>query len=309
MSSDSFTYVKSTAFPNGFCTENCVSEINAAGSGISVQLDRIDTNSTQVTIVFKAVLPADQKEALDGSTADAPNDPPTGTSILGEHDPVPPPSEPLLREDGCSYSIPKPSSYGTQMCDRDFRVNTSIFSEAGSLEDLKVNTATNVEEPWNELSLNGCYKDDGAGGMELCTDQADADVNCILSVWDYCAHLPGTSTPIKYEIRDGVLYVDPALAVDWAAMTAEEKFGHRAYSVIAPGIPGASGGSIAVFDSYLGISPNRTVEALSPQAQVLDPAGPGGTAGILLRLYLFHPAGSKLSHVFRLVTYRNPGTF
>jgi hypothetical protein len=194
------------------------------------------------------------------------------------------------------------------MCDRDFRVNTSIFDSAASFEDKKVDTTTNKEEDWGELSLQGVYKDDG-GSMVACVDQPDADANCILSVWDYCAKQPGTSTVIKYEMRDGLLYVDPGLAADWNNMTEAEKFGHRSYAVVAPGIPGASGGSIAVFDSYMGVAPNRTVEALSPQAMVLDPAGAGGVAGCLLRLYLYHPAGTKLSHVLRLVTYRAPGTF
>ena len=216
--------------------------------------------------------------------------------------------KPLLRADGVAYSVPKPSSFGMEMCDRDFRINTSIYAGADAFEDLKVNPTTNKEEDWGEMSLHGVFKD-SAGTMVACTDQTDADANCILSVWDYCAKQPGTSTVIKYEMRDGLLYVDPGLAVNWDAMTDEEKFGHRAYAVMAPQIPGASGGSIAVFDSYLGIAPNRTVEALSPQAMVLDPAGPGGNAGVLLRLYIFHPAGTKLSHVLRLVTYRAPGTF
>lgn len=211
----------------------------------------------------------------------------------------------LLRADGVAYSVPKPSSFGMEMCDRDFRINTSIFTGANSFEDLKVNPATKQEEPWGEMTLNGVYKADGTA----CADQAEADTDCVLSVWDYCARLPSNQALITYEMRDGLLYVDPGLAANWDAMTETEKFGHRAYAVIAPAVPGASGGSIAVFDSYLGIAPNRTVEALSPQATVLDPAGPAGAAGVCLRLYIFHPAGSKLSHVLRLVTYRAPGTF
>jgi hypothetical protein len=307
MASDSFTYVKSTAFPNGFCTENCVSEINASGSGISVQLDRIDTNSTQVTIVFKAVLPADQKEALDGSTADAPNDPPSGASVLGQHNPVPPPVEPLLREDGIIYSVPKPSLYGDEMCDRDFRVNTSVVSSADAFEDLKMNPATNLEEPWNELSLVGVYKDDN-GSMVECADQADADANATLTVFSYCAKLPGTSNLIQYEIRDGMVYVDPGIFVDPDNPTLTERFGHRAYAVIAPQIPGNQGGSVAVFDGYMG-NPGLKIKALSPQAEVVTPDGPGGAAAAEVRLYLVYPPGTKLSHTFRLVTYRAPGTF
>lgn len=218
--------------------------------------------------------------------------------------------KPLVREDGVIYAVPKPSSFGYVMCDRDFRVSTSIFNAADSFEDLKINPVTLVEDDWGEMSFNGVYKSDGGGGYIPCTDQADADSNCVLSIWDYCAKLPADGSLIKYEMRDGLLYVDPGLpTVSWDALTEEDKWGHRAYAMIAPGIPGDLGGSIAVFDSYLGMSPNRTVAALSPQATVLDPSGPAGAAGCLLRLYVFHPAGSKLSHVLRLVTYRAPGTF
>ena len=217
-----------------------------------------------------------------------------------------PNDSPKLRADGVLYAVSKPSSFGMEMCDRDFRVNTSIFAGADSFEDKKVDTTTNKEADWGELELQGVYKD-VSGTMTLCTDQTDADTNCILSVWDYCAKASGTQ--IDYEVRDGLLYVDPGLATDWTSLTDEEKWGHRAYAVIAPAIPGGSGGSIAVFDSYLGMAPDRKVEALSPQAMVLTPSGPAGGAGACLRLYLFHPAGSKLSHVLRLVTYRAPGTF
>jgi hypothetical protein len=260
----------------------------------------------QFFVTFKDQLPSAQKDALDGSTDQAPLDPPDSASILGQHAGGDPLTTPLLRDDGVLYATPKPSSFGMEMCDRDFRVNTCILDPAAdSFEDLKVNPSTRIEEDWNEMSLNGVYKADGSA----CSDQADADANGVLSVWDYCAKQPGTSNVITYELRDGLLYVDPGLATDWSNMTEQEKFGHRAYAVIAPDIPGSSGGSIAVFDSYLGIAPNRTVEALSPQATILDPTGPGGSAGALLRLYIFHPAGKKLSHVLRLVSYRAPGTF
>ncbi len=285
--------------------------IEATGSGISIQLESdptitvVDSVPT-LQLVFKSQLPGDpagEKAVLD--------------AIVAAHDgveitvieQVEIANSPVKREDGVVYSVPKPSSFGLVMCDRDFRINTSIFDSDDSLEDLKINPSTNKEENWNELSLHGVFKDDGGGNMVACTDQADANANCIASAWDYCAKLPVDQSLINYELRDGLLYVDPGLAADWDAMTEEEKFGHRSYAMIAPEIPGAVGGSVAVFDSYLGISPNRTVSALSPQATVLNPSGPGGGAAALLRLTIFHPPGSKLSHVFRLVTYRAPGTF
>lgn len=214
---------------------------------------------------------------------------PTSNGLIG----------PRLREDGIPYSIPKPSSYSLVMCDRDFRVNTCIMDPTAAMQDLKMNTQTNKEENWNELSLVGVYKD-VAGTMTLCADQADADVNGVLSVWDY--HAKSGGQPILYEMRDGMLYVDPTLPPG-------QEFDHRAYAVVAPTIPGAYGGSIAVFDAYLGANPDNEIAALSPQATVLDPTGPYSTAVSTLRLYIVHPAGSKLSHVLRLVTYRAPGTF
>ena len=213
------------------------------------------------------------------------------------------------REDGVVYSVPKPSSYGAVMCDRDFRINTGIFDPAASLEDLKVNPTTNLEVPWDELELHGIFKLVG-GVMVACDDQPDADANATLSVWNYSAKLPSDGSLILYEIRDGILYPDPSIFADPNAPTAAERFGHRAYSVIAPDVPGPYGGSIAVFDGYLGGNARGfVVEALSPQATILDPAGPAGAAGVVLRLYLYYPAATKHSHVLRLVTYRNPGTF
>jgi hypothetical protein len=291
-------------------------ELSAGDSGITVQVKDVTTSGDQLNVTFKDVLPSDQKNLLDGDTAQAHNDPPTAGSLLGQHDGTPVvDTQPvsvqnnLVREDGVQYFVPKPGGYGMKMCDRDFRVNTSIYAPADSFEDLWINPTSLLEAPWGEMAQQGVYKDDG-GSMVACTDQTDCDANCVLSVFDYCARLPADQSLVKYEIRDGILYVDPNLFVDVNAPTPTERFGTRAYAVIAPAIPGPSGGSIAVFDGYLGSDTKRlTVEALSPQAEVLDPAGPAGAAGVCLRLYIYHPAGQKLSHVLRLVTYRAPGTF
>ena len=49
------------------------------------------------------------------------------------------------------------------------------------------------------------------------------------------------------------------------------------------------------------------IDAKSPHAKVLNPAlGPSTSC---ISIYIFHPAGSKLSHILRLVTYRPLGTF
>jgi len=282
-------------------------EIESALSGISVQVKGIDTTPTTFTVTMKDVLPAGEKTALDGGGTQAANDPPSSGSLIGDHDGTAPVERKAkLREDDVAYSVPKAASFGYEMCDRDFRVNTGKFAAAESFEDVKINPATLLEESWGELDQIGVYKD-VAGTMTLCTDQADVDANGILSVWEYCAKVSGT--PIRWEIRDGAIYVDPAIHAIPDAPTENERFGHRVYSVFAPAIPGNLGGSIAVFDGYMGSSKGLKVVALSPQASVLDPAGAGGVAGAALRLYLYYPVGTKLSHVMRLVTYRAPGTF
>jgi hypothetical protein len=177
---------------------------------------------------------------------------------------------------------------------------TSLAGGANpSCEDLKINTTTLKEENWGELTLVGVYKDD-SGSIVLCADQADATANAILSIWEYTAINPYTYNLLTYELRDGYLIVDPTLPTD-------ERWDHRAYAIGAYLIPGDQGGSLRLFDGYLGPAPNGIIDATSPQTFVLDPnLGPSTSA---IRLFLYYPAGSALKHVLRLVTYRPPGTF
>lgn len=294
-------------------------QVSVSANG-SVSQGGVVSGPGTLDVTFADVLALAQQTILDGGLVlGVPNDPPTAESLLGQHSPqeklqtvpVAEQNAPLRRpEDGAIYAVPKPSLLNSVMNDRDFRVNTSTFDGPSSFEDLKVNPATNKEEPWGEMSLHGVFKDDGGGNMVACTDQADADANCILSAWDYSAKLPVDQSLVTYELRDGILYVDPGLFANPAAPTEQERFGSRAYAVLVPDVPGDQGGSIAVFDGYLGSNTkSMTVEAMSPQASVLDPNGPAGAAGVVLRLFIFHPPGQKLSHVMRLVMYRQPGTF
>lgn len=307
-----YTYSLSLDAPDGEINSDKL-EAAIRASSIATALESINTGDGLFSISFRDVLSTTDRTTLDGdngsggtkgepsnvhpakglieSTDNTPNAPTTQSVDVV--------NQPRTRDDGVIYAVPKPSSFGFVMCDRDIKVNTCVMDPKDAFQDLKMNTQTNKEENWDEMALVGVYKD-VAGVMTMCDDQADADTNGVLSVWDFVSMSGGI--PIVYEIRDGLLYVDPALPTD-------EIWDHRAYAVIAPEIPAAMGGSIMVFDAYLGANPDNLVEALSPQATILDPTGPGGEAAAVLRLYVVHPAGSKLSHVLRLVTYRAPGTF
>jgi hypothetical protein len=211
-------------------------------------------------------------------------------------------NQPLAREDGAIYAVPKEASFGWQMCDRDFKVTTGVFDGPSSFEDLQVNPTTLKQEDWNELTHVGVYKD-VAGTMTLCTDQTDATNNGTLSIWSYSAKNPNDSNNlIAYEMRDGGLRIDPLLP-------ANERWDHVAYAVGAPGIPGALGGSVRFFDGYMvpALDGDGVIHAKSAQATMMDPTA--SPAASELRLYIFHPAGAQFSHVFRLVMFRAPGTF
>lgn len=305
--SDQTYFYPLTDFPNDhFDGASLAAEISAPDSGITVQLVSTPSGTLiggvpNCAITFKEAV--NSLPALDAIVA-AHQGNPVVTS-----DPVEVTNQLARPEDGIVYVVPKPSLFGSMMCDRDFRLNTGQFAAADAFEDLYVNPATNKQESWGEMQYVGCFKDDG-GAMVPCVDQPDADANAILSIWDYCAFAPGTTDQIRYELRDGILYVDPNLFADPAAPTLVERFGHVVYAVVAPQIPGSMGGSVRFFDSYLGSdSKSLKVEAISPQAHILDPEGPAGGAGACLRCYMYYPAGTKLSHTMRLVTYRAPGTF
>jgi len=169
-----------------------------------------------------------------------------------------------------------------------------------SLSDVKIDPLTCVKSQWKELTQVGCYKDGGGGTYTLCTSQTDANTNAVLSVWRYCAHSRVTGLPTSIEVRDGHLIVDSAIS---------DNLAHQAFAIGAPQIPASLGGSIVQFDAYLKYYAGLELGATSPSAKSLDPAGPGGPAGAELRVYIFYPAGEKLNHILRLVTYRPAGTF
>jgi hypothetical protein len=206
-------------------------------------------------------------------------------------------ADPKLSANDVLLTVLQPQSPTYEMCDRDVRVETVT----GAFEDLKINPGTLLEENWNEVSLVGKRKLVG-GNMVECDDQADADLNCILTVWEYKAKKQSDSSEIAYEIRGGNLAPDPGLP-------AVERFDHRAYVVAAPDIPTAFGGAVKLFDGYLGAW-GSDLESISPSARKLDPAL--GAGANILRFYFRHPQGvvaGKRSHLLRLITYRPQGSF
>ena len=175
------------------------------------------------------------------------------------------------------------------------------MTQAAAVEDLRINVSTLKEEDWAgpELSLVNVYKLD-AGNMVACTDQADADVNGILSIWDYKAYDQADGTTlIEYNLRNGALVADPVIP-------AGERFAHRAYVVVAPDL--GQPNYVRIFDGYLCGRPNEgELSTESPVAKVLNPALAAGASNV--RIYVYHPAGQSNAHVLWLMTYRPTGTF
>lgn len=202
--------------------------------------------------------------------------------------------------DGVRFSRPQPQSLGHELCERDYKLTTCKVTQADAVEDLLMNTLTLREEAWAgpELSLVGVYKDDGTD-MVPCVDQADADVNGILSVWDYKAidQADGT-TEIVYDVRSGALVADPTI-------TVADRFNHRAYIVAAPAL--GQQYHVRLFDGYIAGRPiEGELSTESPRAKPLNPSiAPGAN---VIRIYVKHPAGQSHAHILWLMTYRPVGT-
>lgn len=295
-----YTYDVTTDFPDGkvntgrlsmeIGTSSIVTAIAALSGADGTVANGVRTGGT-VTITFKDALSAADKTTLDGDVAG-----PAGGLIAAHNNAPTPLEDPQKDEDGVLLIKQQPQKVGLLMCDRDIQLNTCVVDAAGSLKDKKVDVPTRQEVDWNEVSLVGVFKADGTA----CADQTDADVNGVLSVWDYTAidQADGT-TKIPYDIRGGALRVDGAIPV------TTEAFAHRIYAVAAPDLGQAN--LVRLFDGYIGMLAGDVLEVFSPAAKHLDPAV--HPLASVLRVYIFHPAGAKRSHVLRLVTYRGAGTF
>ena len=289
------TYSLASDFPNNKVDQYSLREAILADASILIALDRIDVfpngDYDRVDIVFKAVLSAGDITALDAvvtaHTGEVVNAVDMVSINLAESD------------DGVLKTMPQPMHVGYHLCDRDILLNTSMMTD--SFKDVKVNSATNAREDWGEMTLKGVYKDDN-GTMVECVDQADADLNAILTVWDFLANDQTVDkNPIDIDIRGGELYPDSAVA------SAASRFEDQIYVVVAPDVPAVMGGSIRFFDGYINTLNGGHLSSISPAATNIDPSLM--TAAGVARVYIYHGAGKKYNHVLRLIMYRPFGAF
>ena len=292
MAQTTYTYSIAADMPGGAVNpSNLQSEIQ--NSDITISLDGINTSGDVLDIVFNDALPAADKTLLDGDATG-----PAG-GLLAAHDNGPTVDIQLVDlstphgPDGAPVVQSRVNQLGYYLCDRDVKLKTAVVDEASAIEDLRVDPSTNLRAGWGEATLVGVYKDD-AGSMVQCADQADADLNAILTVVTYQAKTSGT--PIKYELRGGALYADPATS-GWE---------NQVYAIAAPQIPLDSGGQIPFFDGYLAPYAGDWMQSINPAASEMDPeATPLASE---LCVWVYYPAGVKLEHVLRFVTYRPPGS-
>ncbi len=303
MPEHSLPFEESVEFAGGYNSDNLESEIYA--SEISRALDRIDGGSHDfgsgevpaVIVVFKDTLTDDDETLLYGDSVPA-----AVGSVIAGHDPVPAtdPDNPT-NPDNVPYTQPQPQPIGYEMCDRDFMLTTCKTTQVDAVSDKKVDVATNkqVDYAGPELKLQGCYKL-VAGDMVLCDDDADAEINAELSIFNYTAidQADGT-TMVPFAIRSGELVFDPAIP-------GTQRFDHVVYAMAAPGLGQAH--FVRSFDGYVAGRPlDGGVEVLSPVAKVLPTTVPG--VSNVYRIWLFHPKGQENAHVLWLLTYRPAGTF
>jgi hypothetical protein len=251
-----------------------------------------DQAADLLRIIFKDALDAEDQITL--------------TAVVAAHDGVPYP--PAMDVSVTNFStiddperevqrvIVQPGRTGYYMCDRDIRVSTSIYEAADSFEDLKVNPADNKRIDWGEVSHVGCFKLD-SGDYVLCTSQADADANAVLSVWDYIANdQTQDDDPVDIDLKGGTFYIDSTLADD------ADKWKHQIYAMLAPNIPAAMGGQIVIFDGYMWPYRGCRMETINTMGLKIDPSQ--SVEAARLRVWIYHPAGVKLNHVLRLITFR-----
>jgi hypothetical protein len=297
-----YTYSKANDFPGGLVNvANLENEILASNIITALRVIVVNPNgddTDRIDIIFKDVLSASCKTLLDADISGPAGgliavhnntaiEDPTSVSVESFHD-----------KDGPEHSLrvyPAPNRLGYYRCDRDIKFKCGIVetgNDGSSFEDMKVDIATNLEVPWDEVTQVGVYKADGT----LCADQADATLNGVCSVWDFHPHDQTLSQNIiPYDIKGGRLKV---------GTLDGDKTKHRFYSVLAPFVPGVGA---RVFDSYLEKDEGKIIESINLMAVSLDISQTSEMSR--LRIWLYHPAGSTVEHIFSVITYRPLGTF
>lgn len=306
MAITAYPYSITNDLPGGAVdVSNLWEEISASGSGITIQLDDIvinpnDDNSDLIHIIFKDALSAGEKTALDGDTTG-----PCG-GLIAAHDNIPH-NEPehvivdrLEDKSGPEDSLrvyPAPNRVNFYRCDRDLKLKCGVYG-LDSSEDLKIDNATNKQIPWNELTQVGIYyEDDNGDYIALASDSDPNFGQACLSIWDFHPHDQSISqNKIPWDIKGGFLKVAADLGVD--------KDQHRFYATLAPNIPTVNA---RMFDSYLERNEGGELESMNEIAAFLNPVPTPELTR--LRMWVFYPPGSKVEHIFRLVTYRPLGTF
>lgn len=298
-----YSYVLPADVPQGVAVGNLTSEINAPGSGIVVQVDHIDATAATLDIYMKDVLPSAEKTALDGDTTG-----PAG-GLLAAHDPAvvndPVPVDAVPHGPvgplGENRIYNPPNRPGFYRNDRDFLLYTA--KKDNSFIDRKQNIATVKQDPWEELTFVGVYKD-VAGTYTLCADDAEALSDGIVSVWDFHAHDhsdpdPANCAKIDVDMLGGVVYPDPNLV----NITPTED--HVMYAVAVPNIPAAFDGQIPFFDAFLerALRSNGRVDSINPKAVFLSPELSDEATRI--RFFFHYPKGGPiLKHYLQIVMYR-----
>jgi hypothetical protein len=189
-----YTYTLPADVPQGVAVGNLTSEINAAGSGITTQIDHIDASPTQLDIYMKDALSAGEKTALDGDTTA-----PAG-GLLAAHDPtlVNDPQEVILSDitktgtghakvevqprEGVGVNFHSPN-----LCDRTtwHEGATAVTEfELSSGDDTVWNTNGTHDGPWIDLVHGKLFGEDNVSAATpslLCTVEVSTDGG---TTWD-----------------------------------------------------------------------------------------------------------------------------
>jgi hypothetical protein len=302
-----YSYTLPADIPQGVAVGNLQNEINAPDSGVTIQVDHIDASPTTLDIYMKDVLAAGEKTALDGDTTA-----PAG-GLLAAHDPTPL-DEPqhVTIDDGPKGPMGEnrvydpPNRPGFYANNRDIRLRTAKITN--SFTDNGQNLTTFKQDPWDEITMVAVKKLDGNGDYVDCTDDGDAAINAVLSIWDLHCHdhsdpNPANCNIIPIDLLGGRMCVDKILEAPYAE--------HVFYAVAMPEIPAAMGGKIPFFDAYM--DREEILESINFKAIAMDPVSPVDGSPLpgmtKIRFFIHYPQGKQQEHTLQLLLFRQLGTW